>query len=123
MSLFDVELVRKENYFTFADLEDAPDYSLAGAEFFNTVAVENFAGTPWDVLRANGMVYNFQTGLVVPLTAVTAKASLYASGNLFQSPGLILPGSLTDDGTRVTDYAAWFSTDSMKFRYSEVTSE
>ena len=43
--------------------------------------------------------------------------------NYFLSPGLIKPGSVTDDGSRVTDYAAWFLFDSMKFKYSEITYE
>jgi hypothetical protein len=121
MRLFEVDLVRKDHYFTFEDLEDAPDYSIAGAPLLNTVAIATFAGLPWEVFEQNELVYDFTTGLLVPLLSITRIVSLKAAGNYFVSPGLILPGSLTDEGTRVTAYASWFSFDTMKFKYSEVS--
>jgi hypothetical protein len=122
ISLYDLDIIRKGDRFIFADLEDAPDYSIKGAPLLNTIAIKTFAGEPWEVLRENEMIYDFNTGLLVPLTSVTQTAKIDAAGNFYVSPGLILPGSLTDEGLRVTDYAAWFSTDTMKFKYSEVTS-
>lgn len=122
-SLFGLDLVRKADYFTFADLEDAPEYSIKGASLLNAVATKTFEGPPGEVFRANEMVYNYDTGLLVPISSVTNIVQLYNAGNFYVSPGLIFPGSLTDRGFRVTDYAAWFSTDTLKFKYSEVTSE
>ncbi len=87
-----------------------------------TIRSQTFAGPPWEVFRQNAVVYNFNTGLLVPLASITQLLDIDAAGNYFLSPGLILPGSLMDGGSRVTDYAAWFSTDTMKFKYSEVTS-
>lgn len=122
-SLFGLELVRKADYFTFADLEDAPEYTIKGGQLLNTIATKTFEGPPGEVFRKNGVVYNYDTGLLVPISSVTTMVQVYNAGNFYVSPGLIFPGSLTDGGLRVTDYAAWFSTDTLKFKYSEVTSE
>jgi hypothetical protein len=77
-------------------------------------------------MRANGLVYDFNLGEVVPILSVMQRVDIVTGKNYFLSSGLILPGSVTDDGSRVTDYAAWLSLDEMKtrtFRYSEVTLE
>ncbi len=123
-SLFGLEMARREDHFTFAALQYFPDYTLAGKVFsatLATIATQTFAGYPRDVLWFNSMVYNFNTGMIVPIASIVNTVSLDIAGNYFLSPGLILPGSLTAEGTRVTDYSAWFSTDTMKFKYSEVT--
>jgi hypothetical protein len=121
MSTFGLSLVRKDNYFTFEDIADAPDFSIAGKPYLNTIATMTFAGQPWEVFEANGLVYNYDTGLMVPIELITQIISLDTAGNFYLSSGLILPGSLTDEGSRVKEYAAWFSIDTMKFKYSEVS--
>lgn len=121
VSLFGLELVFKDDHFTFADLAEAPDFSIKGYSYLNAVATKTFAGPrAWDTMRANEFVYNYDTGLIVPLTSISNLVSLKNAGKYYISSGLIVPGSLTDGGTRVTDYAAWFSTDSMRFRFSLV---
>lgn len=120
-SLFGLELEPFDNYFTFAPLAEAPDFALAGLPYLEATTTKTFAGRPWDVMRENNLVYNFNTGLVVPITSITQAVKLSLAGTYWVSPGLILPGSLTDEGTRVTDYAAWFSKGIMEFKYSEVT--
>jgi hypothetical protein len=57
-------------------------------------------------MRANQLIYNFETGLVQSLLAVTQLTPLRSTGRYFLANGLILPGSLTDEGSRVTDYSA-----------------
>ena len=120
-SLFGLELEPVDNYFTFAPLADAPDFSLAGKTYLGAATTKTFAGPPWEVMRENSLVYNFNTGLVVPIAQITQAIQISLAGTYWVSPGLILPGSLTDEGKRVTDYAAWFSKDTMKWRYSAVT--
>src|ERR1044072_7449486 len=71
ISLFKLDLVSKEDYFTFAVLADAPNYALAGAPYLNATAIKTFAGRPWEVMRENDLVYNFETGKLVPLLSVT----------------------------------------------------
>ncbi len=121
ISLFGLNLTRIGDYFTFSKLAEVPDYSIAGKSFLGTTAIVTFAGDPWEIFEANGFVYNYDSGLIVPIVSITQRFSIDEAQNVFLSDGLILPGSLTDDGDRVRDYAAWFSNDRMKFKYSEVT--
>jgi len=120
MSLFGLPIVFKDDHFTFEFLADAPEVSIKTAPYLNATATKTFAGRPWEVMRENALVYNFDQGLLVPIAAITTKVSIKSAGKYFVSPGLIMPGSLMDGGSRVREYAAWFSTDSMRFRYSEV---
>lgn len=121
MSLYGLEVESAGDHFTFSDLVEAPDYSLPAGTFLATPTTVAFEGRPWEVMRENGLVYNFLTGLVVPILTIVQPIKLIAAGNYFVSPGMILPGSITDDGLRVTDYSAHF--DGRTFRYSEVDGE
>lgn len=125
VSLFGLDLEPVDNYFTFADLAEAPHFSLAGLDYLGAATTKTFAGPPWEVMRENNLVYNFNTGLVVPITSITQAIKISLAGTYWVSPGLILPGSLTDEGTRVTEYAAWFSRSrgASLWKYSEVTFE
>lgn len=120
ISMFGLEITRKGDHFTFDDLVDAPDFSIKGQAYLSSVGVKTFAGQPWEIFEANGWVYNYDTGLLVQIASITRIVTLIESGNYYYSEGLILPGSVMNDGQRVRDYAAWFSTDTMKFKYSEV---
>lgn len=123
MQLTGVTLRAVDDYFTFSDLVGAPDYSVAGNEYLGATATKTCAGRPWDVMRLNGLVYDFKKSLVVPILSITQFVSLSGAENYFVSSGMILPGSVMDDGSRVTDYSAWFNFDIMKFKYSSVTHE
>lgn len=120
MSLTGLSLVPWRNAYTFEDLADAPDFSLAGKTMLGVAALATFAGEPWEVFEANGFAYNFDTGLVVPIASVVQEVSIQLAGNRYISNGLILPGSLTAEGDRVKDYSAWFSRDTLRWLYSEV---
>lgn len=113
------ELTRVGDRYIFSDLEEAPRYSLKNGELLNTVATVNFEGEPWEVFEANGLVYNFETGLLVPITSITQTISIDVAGNRYISNGLILPGSITADGDRVKDYSAWLTRG--RWYYSEVS--
>lgn len=120
MSRYGLDLVSKGNEFTFADLESAPKYSLKNKQLMGNVALFNFEGEPWQVFEKNKLVYDFDSGLVVPISSITEVITIDEVGNKFISPGLIKPGSTTDGGQRVRDYSAWFSRDTLTFLYSEV---
>lgn len=120
MSRFGLSLTPKGLYYTFEDLIDAPTHSLAGKTLFTSPATVTIEGEPWEIFEANNIVYNFSTGLVVPIASITQLISITQSANKFISQGLILPGSITEDGSRVRDYSAWYSRDTLKFSYSEV---
>jgi hypothetical protein len=114
-------IVRSGGLFTFEFLSSAPTHAVGGGTYLGAPAAVSFEGEPSEVMRANDLVYNFVTDTVVPIATITAKLDLAEATNYFLSPGLILPGTVRDDGLRVTDYAAWYLFDSGKFKYSEVT--
>lgn len=119
--IFGFTLSAFENGLTFSALKDAPRHSIEGSTFMNATATATFEGNPWDVMRENGLVFNFASGLIVPLASVSDRVIINNAERYFLSSGLIQPGAVTDDGKRVTDYSAFFYFDSNKFRYSEVT--
>lgn len=126
VSLYGVEIERSGDHFTFADLVDAPDFSLPGGTFLGCPTTELFEGEPWEVMRANGIVYDFSIGEVVPIDSVSKVVNIKSAGNFYAASdmtGMIIPGSVMDDGSRVKDYAAYFIFDRMGFKYSEVASE
>jgi hypothetical protein len=120
MGRFGFELVPVGDYYTFSSLEEAPRFSLSGGEFMGVVANKNFEGEPWEVFEANALIYDFSQDLVKPISTIVEKTEIAIAGNKFVSPGLILPGSITDGGSRVRDYSAWYSRDTLRFLYSEV---
>jgi hypothetical protein len=124
MSIFSgLEIYFNKDHYTFLDLLDAPEYSIAGKTYLGATATKTYSGKPEEIFRANKIAYDFNKGLVQPIASTTQTVKIYESGNTFISPGLILPGSFTDEGSRVTDYSAWFLFDSLKFKYSELTIE
>lgn len=123
MSIFGLDLVAKDDYYTFETLFDSDDFSIKGSEYLGSVATVTYAGRPWEVMRENGLVYDFTQDLVVPIETIVTTVEISEAANYFLSPGLILPGSVRDDGSRVTDYSAWYLFDSAKFKYSEVNFE
>jgi hypothetical protein len=120
-SLFGLELERSGDHFTFSDLVDAPTHSLTGGTFLGAPTLFAMEGPPWEVMRKNKLVYDFQKGLVVPILAILTVCDFVQAGFNFVSNGMILGGSVTEDGSRVTDYAAFYS--QSKFRYSEVETD
>lgn len=123
MSLFDLALVADGRAFTFAALADAPSYSIAGGLYLGALATKTFEGDPWEVMEANGLVYNFSSEVVQPIALITQQLQVDSSNNYFVSPGLILPGSIATDGSRVTDYAAFYVKEVSQFKYSEISYE
>lgn len=121
MSYSGVPLVPKDNYYTFEKLLDAPNYSLIGKDLLGYVATKTFEGDPWLVFEENQVVYDFTLDMMRLISSVTKTTTVRNVGNRFYSPGLILPGSLTAEGSRVKDYTAWFSRDRLTWLYSEVS--
>lgn len=120
-SKFGTELVGWRDKFTFKPLALAPEHCISGQTYLGANVSQSFAGEPWEIFEANSLVYDFTTGLVVQKISITKIAPLEPAGFYFISPGLILPGSLTKDGSRINSYAAHFSFDTLRFRYSEVS--
>ncbi len=115
-----LELVPFGSSFTFADLLDVPEYTIKGGELFDLVATATIADQPGELFRANKIVYDFNAGLFKPIASITTRVSIEQGPLYYLSPGLILPGSLTDRGERVTDYAAWYLFGEGQFKYSSI---
>jgi len=120
ISQFGLTIVRTDEYYTVDFLKTAPSHSILGKSYLNLPAIASYAGKPWEVMRANGFVYDYITDQLVPISSVTRRFGTFLTNNYYVSTGLILPGSITDDGQHVTDYAAWFSPDTMQFKYTEI---
>lgn len=121
MKLNKIELVPWRDHYTFEPLAECPDFSLVGQDLLGIPATETFEGEPWEIFEANGLVYDFTLESVVPITTIIQNVSIGLAGNRYTANGLILPGSLTDSGDRVKDYSAWFSRDTLRWLYSEVS--
>ncbi len=120
MSLFNLDLSIQDDYYTFSTLVDSPKYSILGNEYLGALATKTFEGEPWKVMKQNNLIYDFLNDVVVPTLTITQIVKIDLVDFYYLSDGLILPGSITDDGTRVTDYSAWFSFEEQTFKYSEV---
>ena len=119
-ALYGFDLVPQSYYYTFASLRDAPKYSLLGGTYLGAPATKTFEGEPWEVMEANGLVYDFVQDELVPIALVTDIINLQFTTTAILTTGMILPGSLTDDGSRVKDYSAFYLFSKIKFKYSEV---
>lgn len=123
VSHFGLKLAALPNGYTFEALADAPDFAIAGGLYLGAPVTKTFEGTPGEIMRENGLVYSINTGLVVPIASITTPARPQAAGNYFVANGIIQPGSVTEDGGRVKDYAAFYQRDTGWFKYSEISYE
>ena len=120
-SLTGLALVPWRDTYTFETIQPAPDFSIKGKTYLGATATKNYAGEPWEIFEQNGLVYNFSTDLVVPITSITLRADLKLAGYRYIANGLLLPGSLTSDGQRIKSYTAMRSGLTPRWSYSEVT--
>lgn len=111
-SIFELNLVRMGDFFTFPFLAKIGDYTLSGASFMNLVANKTFEGKPWDLLKENKIVYHVMTESLVPISTVVDVVDIYLGNYSYHSEvALIQPGSLDSTGKRVASYDAMFDFD------------
>jgi len=122
MSLFEIDLVAKDDYFTFETLAEAKDYSLAGAPYLGLPATKTYEGKPWEIMRENGLVYRFDTDLVVPIETVVDVVDLKQASFYYLVSGLIIPGSFSN-AVRIKNYTGFYLFDEGKFKYTEISNE
>lgn len=123
MSMTGLAIVPKDDHYTFATLQAAKKYSIKGNLYLGATSIKTFEGSPWEVMRQNQLVYNFNTDKVEPINSITQSVVVQTGSNYKISNGLIMPGSLTAEGLRVKEYSAWYLFDSAKYRYTEVSYE
>jgi hypothetical protein len=121
MNRFGFDIEGDGDIYTFGGLVGAPDFSLPGLDYLGYTMTEKFEGKPWEIFEANGVVFNFLTGEIVPIETITKSVRLSYKGDVILANGMILPGSITDEGTKVTDYLAYYSDSRLDFKYTEIS--
>lgn len=121
VNYFGQELVRENDYFTFPFLKGAPRHSLIGQPFLGLPATVTYEGrAPWDVMRKNNVVYNFQLNLVVPKLSIVLPIDPPQTGYFFLAQSsLIQPGSRNALGQQILSYDGEYLQDTFQFRVSE----
>ncbi len=120
--IFDEELVRVGDYYTFEALSELPRYSLIANLFGNLPAITTYEGrSPWEVMRENDFVYNVALGLLVPKLSIVSVMQAPRSDSYFISPTpLIQPGTRDSSGQQVLSYDADFNQDLFQLKVLEV---
>lgn len=119
-SFYSQDLVAKNNYYTFSKLAVAPIYSVAPVPYLGVPTTKTYCGDPWEVMRENGIVYNFTLGLAQPKLSITSTTPLIRTAYGFRTNGLMQPGSFTSDLKRITGYQARVDLDTQGFDYTEI---
>ncbi len=119
-NFFGVTLKRERDYYTFAGLYGAEDYSLLGRPFLNLPAITTYAGLPWEVMRENDFVYNIELGIIVPKLTIVGVVELPLVGFFYRSGGsLIQPGARTLLGRQILSYSGEFFDNGFSLNISE----
>lgn len=122
-SLTGLDIVPKDDYFTFAFLKDAPDYSFTGKTYLGLPALETYEGKPWEVMEENGFVYDVNAGSLKLIQLITKVVDIEQVGSVYVASGLLQAGSIAKNLKRVKNYSASFDLNDMKFRYNEIEYE
>lgn len=120
VSEYKTELVSVDDYFTFKQLQNFPGYSIKGASLLNTVATVTYQGKPWEILEENGLVLDLTTGQLIPIASQVSTVRFQKSSRYYLANGLVNPGSLLEDGSRVHSYRCQIMSNPRGFLYSEV---
>lgn len=119
-SIFGIDLESKGELFTFKDLIAAPDYSIKGADILANKAKVTHEGRPWEVMEANGLVYDFTAEKVVDINSIRQVITLSKGLEYYFADGLIVAGSLAGS-QKIKGFKAWFNFRDRSFKYSEVS--
>lgn len=117
---YSLEIERVEDFFTFSFLAQAGEYSIEGKNYLNLPAVATYAGKPWEIMKANGFVYDLSTNLLVPKISVTTLIDPARTGLYFtaQTP-IIQSGSRNIAGNQILSYDAEFDMTAFILRVRE----
>lgn len=115
---FGSELVREDDFWTFERLQNAPSYSIKGNPYLGKTAKVSYAGRPWEVMKANDMVFNIQTGEMADKSEISVapinppRVAFYFVSDV----PLIQPGTLHVSGRRILSYDGYFIQDYFQLR-------
>lgn len=120
-SIFNQVLLRQDDFYTFAFLKDAPEYSLLGKPYLGLPALVTYAGKAWDVLRENGFVFDFTLGVIKPKALSISIVNLVLIDDFWTCDvPLIVPGSLTNLGSKIVSYDAQLDLETSQLKVFEV---
>lgn len=121
MEFFGVELIREGEFYTFLKLAGAPKYSIAGMPYLGLPAKVTFEGEPWEILKANGYVYQIATGLIVPKESILYTFTPEQTGYYYLWDGpLIQPGAWAE-GNQVLSWDAMYDDEMVLTKVSELS--
>lgn len=105
-TLFDLELVAEDDYYTFESLAGLPRWSQTLVPFGNLPAVATYEGRhPHEVMRANEFVYSLATSLLVPRSTISETVRLSQTQECSIAPKpLIQPGAILTTGNVLLGY-------------------
>lgn len=66
------------DYYTFDTLQELDNYIFAGWPIGITTATKNYAGDKSELLKANGLTYNYITGQIVPIISIIGEMRIDA---------------------------------------------
>lgn len=104
--LYEIKLVRKENYFTFPALAELPDYTVIGRPFGLGLATKTLeTKNPGKLLRENKYVYSLPAEDVVPILSIVTTLPIINGGEYaVLSKILGQPGAFVPSGLRLVSY-------------------
>lgn len=101
-----IELFKKDDYYTFKELLDLENYSLQGHKYSNAVAIKNFEGSPWEVMRANKLVYSLLLKSLVPVESITLMNDFTLSNDVYLTANNLPQAGAFDSMGRVLSFDA-----------------
>lgn len=111
------------DYFTFSGLKGAPRFSIPTISYLGVPAKKVYEGEPWQVMKANGLVYDFILKTVRLIGDVTDQVQFNANNEYWTARGLIRPGSFDPVGQKITGYTCHYDYYMRLFRYTEFSYE
>lgn len=106
-TVYDLELEAENDYFTFPGLIGLPRWSQAGLVYAAPIvaSVTYEAQNPWEVMRANDVVYSLALGTLVLSASITEQVRLsQTDACAVVRKILIQPGSILPTGVPLLGY-------------------
>ncbi len=116
-----ITLVKKDDYYTYPLLADLPNYVILPSLYGLFPSDKTFEGTPKEIMKELGLVYNIATGTLVKKEAITISGDLIKlARNWMSERSMIQSGMILGSG-RLLSYDGVFNFDLRKtiVRYFE----
>ncbi len=120
-SIYNQDLGLKDDYYTFDFLREAESYSLLAIPYLGVPAIALYEGKPWEIMEANGFIYDFTAKIVKPIATVLNQTDPIRLREGYMLSGLVLPGSWTTEDKQITGYSCSLEilySPSFKFYYT-----